>query len=195
MPTAPFDLTTLARVRALMPLTPTTHDAMISAQLIPQWSARVAEALKREIKSESRVQTTLIPKFAERINLEAFPVSAVASVEYGIRTDELEALTEHEQWILETDRHLRVLFTVRADPAWLQVTYTGGIAADTTAFLAALPDVAGALDAQIVHALNRRGDPEGKTETFAGGSTVHKGLEFISELQQAIDIHAARVIV
>lgn len=193
---APFDLTTIARVKALMPVDVSDHDALISGQLIPQWSARVAEMLGREVAVAARTQTFRLRRFQRLIPLPAYPVTAVSSVSYGQKANDLESLTEHEDWFLDPDaRHLRLTeeFHARFDYAVLSVTWTGGMAATTDAFVSAYPDIAGALDMQIVHALNRRRSPGGTTEVFGGGSIRHEAtLEVLPELTAAVALHERR---
>ena len=145
----------------------TTGNATIIDQLIAIVSARAESYLDRYTESATRTEYLDVAWGQRIFILRAYPVTAVTGVWYdpyqlwdstsAVDTDEYRSPIYGGGPILSIDRRLNYSWENVQDRA-LKVTYTGGMAADDIAFIAAYPDIAGAVDQQIVYEYQRRRD-------------------------------------
>ncbi|HRI06289.1 MAG TPA: hypothetical protein PKW35_00660 [Nannocystaceae bacterium] len=183
-----LDCTTLARVQAHLPQTDASADAVLQT-FISGVSAEFERYLYRHLLSTERTEVYPLRPPARIISLRGSPV--IATDGRGITLNPFEvkasasmdfsgavAMTRNSAYVLEQDRGvLRILerldtFTDgllnrSSAPAYVQVRYTGGLAATTAAMITDYPDLAAACDLQVVHEFRRR--------TTAGAGDVRMG--------------------
>lgn len=105
--------------------------------------------------------------------LKAWPVSAVSSV-----TNDLDwtASTEVDSSLYKLFDSRRLVFQspdiITNGRRALCVSYTGGMAATTDAFVAAYPDISGAANMQVWHWRNRVGEEDATAVNIGGGQSL-----------------------
>ena len=189
-----MDLTTVEAVKLLAPISGNGEDALLGA-LVTSVSKRAETMMGRHALSSSRTEVYTLPKWGKRLILKGSPVASVTSVIYGSERDFTDdsALTEHDEFTVDLEAgilHLRI--ATPYDPGFVQVVYTGGMAADTAAFVAAYPDVAAGVDFEVINLWKRRQNPAGAS-TFAGGALQVTGeLGTLKYLEQAVEPYRRR---
>lgn len=168
-------LTTVARVKARAGGTwSSSNDAELTA-LIDELSAAAAQHLRRHTQSAARVETITLRRARSVLTLQGYPISSVTAVRLASHSSEMatNADLDASEWDIESADAglLRLATTLPTNPTLVRVSYTGGMAADTTAFIAGYPDIAGAIDKQVVHEWNRRSTPGSAVTRFAGGES------------------------
>lgn len=203
-----IDCTTIARVKAHLPGTDAGSDAVL-ALLISSVSARMEAECYRWFQSTERTEVYPLRQPARLITLKGSPVTATDSRGVSLASFTVKAssslsfsasptLTRNTDYLLEQDRGvLRMLTdldtftgglrTRPIAPAYVQVLYTGGLAADTTAFVAAYPDLAIACEMQVVHEFRRRTNA-GAGDAQAGDSsfTHSADLALLTTVREAL---------
>lgn len=170
---AEMDLTTLARVARRIQANATSvgtdEDALLS-QMITATSAAAAAYLDRVTIAASTVEYLDVEPGQMTWSLKAFPVSVLTEVAFDetqawaastalTATDDFADVTKDRSGLL----HLKWAqiggsnVTQKLYGA-LRVTYTGGMAATTAAFITAYPDISQAIEMQVVHDYNRKLD-------------------------------------
>lgn len=185
-----MDLTTAAAVKAITGHGTTDDDALIG-QLIASVSGRVEAAIARHVEQTSRTETMRLEPGGRLVLLAGYPVTTLGDVLFSDDgTFAEDALTEGEDFRIDlATGAVRLLGSNPDDHAELRVTYTGGMAADTAAFMAAYPGLSGAVGIQVVHEFQRRLSPGG-SQTFEGGGIMATGaLGNLPLLDEQIDIH------
>lgn len=176
----PTDLLTVARVKELasIAVATTTYDALL-ATLVTQVSVQATKFMDREPFSDSRTEILDIhgPGARQLFRLSAYPVTTLTSVHYDPdRAFAAATLLSTQDYALlrnGTMGELMVLASLSPYPSALKVVYTGGMAADTTAFVSAFPDISGALAHQVVFLFQRRQDIGLQSIGGDGGSLSH----------------------
>lgn len=162
------------------------------AKAILGYSMAVQKALCRHTKAEARTEQFPLGMRQRLVKLPAYPVSAITSVkvdllrEFGTGTE-----VESDDYYLDTERgllHFDLPQLVEGEGI-LQVVWTGGMGANTDTFVAAYPDLADAIDTQIVYHWRRRQEPGGNMTVGAGGRTYTGELAFIQILTDAVERH------
>jgi hypothetical protein len=172
-----LDCTTLARVQARLPQTDAGSNAIIST-LITSVSAAFERETYRHFLTTDRVEVYPLRPPARVISLKGSPATVtdsrgVSTTAFTVKVSTSQSfsgavsLTRNTNYVVEQDRGvLRILdnletFTGGAlgrsiCPAYVQVSYTGGLAADTATLISTYPELAGACDEQVVYEFTRR---------------------------------------
>lgn len=152
-----MDLTTTARVKTMAGISGTTRDTLIGV-LVTAYSAEAERYLDRYVQSSSRTEVHYLPRFRKQVQLKGWPVGTLTSVTLSSSRDFTGgvALTEDASFVLHDELGMITLDDVPSDdPAFLQVVYTGGMAADQSAFTTAYPHISAAIDVQVIEHLRR----------------------------------------
>jgi len=182
-----MDLTTLAQVKAVLELTETDWDALIT-DLIGAVSKRSASYCNRDFESKSRVEYH--DGGGQYLYLKGLPVVALTSVygsdtwEWG--TDNLIPATDYQ--LLEAGMLAYRYGAWPYGPQALKVTYTGGYAVDT------IPaDLEMAVRSQVAYDFNRRKDIGLESVSFPDGSIqkVNSG-EFLPSVKAVLNRYRIR---
>lgn len=171
-----FDATTLADVKLILKTVSgdTSIDSQIS-DLITAVSARAEEYIGRSFEIAERTETFDVGKRTRSVFLRHWPIDTGQT--FTVKNNSLRDFTGAT---LNTNLYAvdattgRLFFTsyLIAGPGVLQVTYTGGIAANAAA-LQAIPSLEYAIRRQVAHEYNRRNSPGIKEPVNSRGG---KGL-------------------
>lgn len=195
---AVMDLTTTARVASRVKPGQTTlgtNDDLLVAQMITDVSGQVERYLDRYTLATSRTEYLDVAADQTAWRLKAYPVTAVSSIIYDAdqafdAADEMDA-DDYDDPTLETTGILTI--PGGAGPTArkaLKVTYTGGMAASTAAFISAYPDIAMAVEMQVVwHYLRRLGIGTAGRSGDKGSDTLVAGTPFIPEVKTTLDMY------
>jgi hypothetical protein len=166
------DLTTLARVKARRDLAGTGDDALLS-EFISAVSQTVEQLMHRHVLEAERTEVVRLERYQRTATLPGRPLSAVSAVTVGYRPSlDGSSVSDPSTYdVLEEQGQVRLNWAPPWAPTYVSVTYTGGMAADTAAFIAAYPELADAVDVEVVHRWNRRKNP-GSESTKVGEATV-----------------------
>lgn len=156
-----MDLTTTTRVRALLEGGGIQQASLATllAQAVTDVSAYVARYLDRAVQVGAQVEVLDVLPLAQRWRLYAYPVATWTDVRHDtgrvFGADTVLPATTYVRddangW-LTMDRYY-----LADGPGVLRIAYTGGMAADTTAFVAAYPAIAAAVDQQVAALVQRR---------------------------------------
>lgn len=193
-----IDLTTLALVKMrLHEISGTAEDGTLSAY-ITQMSHEAARFLGRRTGIVADAVDVYDAQFMQKhVFLTAWPVDL--SVDFEIRLsadqdfdDDASLLTMGTHYILDDRRGIVTFRGVLSTcgPGALQVTSTAGMAANTTAFIAAYPDIAGAVADQVAWAWRRRNTLGLASKGIGGVSIAMATQEWLESARMALVNHA-----
>lgn len=175
-----MDLTTSARVKALAAAggvaLGSTLDATITT-LIAKYSAAAEDVMDRHVESTARTEQYDVDRGQQRFYLKGYPGTITTLKHATDRSFSGVSAIDSTNYYFDTATGLLTLdgWYVSPGPGVLQVVYTAGMAADTAAFIVAFPEIASALDEQIVHILQRKDSMGSTAVSFEGGSISHAG--------------------
>ncbi|MDP9136445.1 MAG: hypothetical protein M3N56_16645, partial [Actinomycetota bacterium] len=72
---------------------------------------------------------------------------------------------------------------------YVQVVYTGGMAANTAAFITAFPRIAGAVENEVINRYNRRKKPDGSVVIAGNTAAYEKQIQHLDDLYEALQPH------
>lgn len=166
-----MDMTTKERIKALMGIDSTGSDDLIDI-IIAGVSARFESLLGRHVTVDTYTEVYEVSKAAKVIWLRGYPIASITSMTYSSKTNDSSAtlLVADDDYSLDADAGIVRLRLVNTpyNPGYLSVVYSGGMAANYTALLAAFPELVAAADSQVVHEWNRKRSPGGNLETRDG---------------------------
>ena len=185
-----MDLTTLDRVKLHLGKTDTTDDVFLG-RLITSYSIEFERFLKREVENTQRTETYRLKNCKERVCLRAYPVESVSVVRIAGTKSDLSAASPllSSDFDYDPDNGIFELLKSSAySPLYVRVTYTGGMADDTTAFIAAYPDIANAVDLQVAYHWKRRNDAgqSSVTDFNSEMSFSHKELAILASVRRIL---------
>lgn len=186
-----FQITTADRVKVQAQIAGTSLDAFIGT-LIDQVSAMAQEYLGRKLEFDS--YTEVIPLRARKryVSLLGFPLDSVQSVKYAPTRDfsAVDAMDTAGYQVLTGEGQIYLSgLTTWFDPGFIQVTYMGGMAEDTTEFVGLFPRIAGAADNEIIARLNRRKTPDGNLTAMGAQIGYTEQLAPLTDFHSALDPH------
>lgn len=195
-----LDLTTVDRVIAYMGTansgasagvwSPGNKD--IIARMISTVSQDFENYCNRFFKSESRTHSEVLD--GDTVFLPATPIASIASVMASAsgRVADMAALASTEYDILPDGDG--VVFYSLGRGARVSIVYTGGLAADTAALIAAHPVLAGKCELQVAM-LWRRHNTADKTGMTLGGGNASWNAEYkmLEDVSDTLDNEYMRV--
>lgn len=154
-----MDLTTVDRVKRRLSLTDSDlqYDALLAA-LVSRTSAEAERLMNRLVLSAARTTQHDYTPGMTSLSLPGYPVTSVTDVRYDLdRTFGSSTIIDATTLYTDTASGL-IHFEVLQIPGRgvVQVTYTGGMASDTSAFIGAYPDIAEAVDMRCAQLWQRR---------------------------------------
>lgn len=170
------DLSTVARVKALAEETSSDWDAWFTAELAAV-SYEIALFMGRHIVTAERTEDYELGIGRSVLTLDAAPCSAIGTVIYAPDRafTATTAMNTREYSTSLPGGWVRLHQPSYYSPGYLRLTYTGGLGADTAAIVVAYPDIARAVDLEVVHRWRRRDTLDGNVKTMSGGATMHEG--------------------
>lgn len=190
-------LTTVDRVKGVYPLSTTDKDAQIS-DLIAAVSQEAEQYMGRHAQAMARTEVYELRPNRLFLWLRGFPIASVTAVRISDRrrftgVDPVDP----ELYDVHPERG-QIEFQEGAIPDitqtnWVQVDYSGGMAATDAAFVTAFPRISGAVTTEVVNRLNRSKNPEGNLTSLGGDVAYQKPLEPLEDFYKALD-HNRRVV-
>lgn len=198
-----MDITTVARIKALLGETGTSIDAVL-ASMITAMSARFESEMQRPLAALDRTEVYSVGATRRFISLRAAPVVRVDSRGSSVATFQVKVnsvpsftsvplLVVNRDYIVEdTMGAVRILADVPTittgaigrpiAPYYVQVRYTGGLGVDQPAIEAAYPDLVAAADAQIVYLWRRRLSLGGDQKTGDSAATYDSSYALLPDV-------------
>lgn len=183
-----IDLTTVTRVKQLLSMDTalTKHDAILN-QLVDSVSGRVQSFLGLHTQSAVRTEVLDVEFDGQkRFHIPTYPITAFTSLNYDPDGDfDSSTLVSSSDYRVNLARGIIVVeLTFSEAYQALQIVYEGGMAADTTAFVSAYPDIAGAVDQQIAYEFQRRSDLGMNAVSGQGGTVTQYPIkEFLPSVR------------
>lgn len=192
-----MDLTTEARANTLLEIDATVSgtDAII-ATLITEVSFEVETALSRHVEQIVRVDQQNIEPGQKTVLLKGYPVVSSVTIFNDINRDFDSDSFSSDEFYLNADRGIITvdLRTLVFGPGVLQVTYKGGMAATTSAFISAFPDLSTAIDHQVGFLYQRRRHIGQNSISAEGGSvSMTASTDWLPILSKAVARHSRMV--
>ena len=159
----------------------TAANTTILTQLIASVSASAEKLMDRIALSGSQTEYHTVDPGQTVFALRAWPVSALTSIHFDTEQawgSETEVTAGNyaspvydRSGLLSLDNSPVSITQPTSRRSALKVVYTGGMAANVAAFIAAYPDIAEAVDAQVVHLYHARNTLGGVVSGSGGSST------------------------
>ena len=183
-----LDATTLARVKTLLDITDTAHDALLSL-MVTSVSKRIEAYIDRPLMLEARTEEYHAAPRTNVLFLKAAPVASITSVINDSLWNFAAGTTvDSDLYHVDVESgRLYLQFDLASHRNAVQVIYTAGFAANTTDLIANYPDIAMAADCQVVAQWRRKNNPQGSKRTTRGGSTEFEApLQLIPEVIETL---------
>ncbi len=179
-----MDATTIARVKALLDITSSTYDAVLTT-MVAAASRRIENYIDRPLLETARTETYSIKPRQDVLFLRAYPVASVASIKLALDWDYAAATAiDTNDFNVDAETGMvRFLFfpinnwkgnNLAAAPNVMQVVYTAGLATNTANLITNHPDIAYAADVQTVAMWRRRDSPQGASLSVGGSSLSYE---------------------
>lgn len=185
---AVLELTTLERLEAYGSFATTVSDAnkTLLSNMIKSVSQRMADYCYRSFLKQSYTEARILR--GSRFPLVNTPVDSIASVsvaESGRRAD-LLAISSTQYEISPDKNGINVWDIARG--SLVEVTFTGGLAADTASLIAAYPALEGACLLQTTSLFKRHTMPDRTTTDLGNGSSSWVGeYDLLEEVRDTLD--------
>jgi len=169
------DLTTLARVKARKEFETTSEDALLTP-MITAASQTAEKLMARHVLEAERTEIVKLKRFARVITLPGRPIVSVSSLKVGERPDlsgaSVVEVTSYD--LLLEQSQIRLQWGPNYTTPYAEVTYIGGMAADTATFVTAFPEIAEAVEVEVIHRHNLRKNPGAEVTKFGDGGVIRK---------------------
>ena len=188
-----MDLTTTARVKALAGAGGVSLGAdldAVIATLIAKYSAAAEKVMNRHVEATARTEQYDVDPGQRVFVIKGYP-GTITTLKHA--TDRsfsgVDAIDSDNYYWQSASGILTVDdWPLTPGAGVLQVVYTAGMGATQGAFATAYPDVASAIDEQIVHFLQRKDSMGSTSVSFEGGSASHAGA--VSWLPHVLEVLA-----
>ncbi len=192
-----MNATTIARVKALLDITSTTYDTVLTT-MVEAVSRRIENYIDRPLEQTARTEEYSIKPRQNVLFLRAYPVTAITTIKLALDWDYAsETAIDSSDYKVDTDTgQVHFTFfpilnyrgdTLAAAPNAMQVVYTGGLATNTTNLISDYPDIAYAADVQVVAMWRRRDSPQGQSQSVGAGSINYEGaLRLVPDVIEAL---------
>lgn len=156
-----MDVTELDRVRNLLGVqTDETQVNTALLRLIETYSNLAERYCNRHFLQTSRTEKFRIVPGQERIHVKGVPISSVTEIKNDSSRDfGASSVVDADNYSAEDPDDIGVIYfdvPLSWGPAALQITYTGGLAADTTTLIANYPELSRAVEMQIAFVYSER---------------------------------------
>lgn len=191
-----IDLTTLARVKAWLKISTPDNDVLIG-QIITGISEDFEVEMGRHTEKLARTELYDSDDPDTTIFLKGFPVETTPVPVFKTAIDgdfaAQDPLIDGDDFHIDLERGIFQVRTalLQPGPGNFQAVYTGGMAVDTTAFIAAFPNIANLMDIQVAFFFQRK-DQLGLTGfSGAGGSVTQQlGTDLLPYVEKRLIRHA-----
>jgi hypothetical protein len=186
-----MDLTTTARVNERRGGTGSETTAFVD-RLVTEVSADVEAYLCRHAQNIKRIETFKVPKRTKLVQLYGFPVTAVDTIETSTSPTmagaSIAGVSTYDWANYAGSGQLHFESSNAWLDTWARISYWGGMAVDTAAFMLAFPSIAGATEEQIIALMDRAASPEMDTKRMRGGSVEFEtGHTLLPNVRRRLD--------
>ena len=191
-----MDLTTAASVNARRGRD-AADDATLLGTLITEVSADAEAFLGRHAEAVARTEVYTLRHLQGDVRLNGYPLTAVSSVSISPDLDfaASEILAVDSYHTQDSVGRLHLVRRASWSPTYLQVAYTGGMGASTAAFMAAFPDISGAVESAVLELLKRADQPGVRDARLrSGGVSYDEPLNMLPLLKRRLEQHKRTVI-
>ena len=194
---AVMDLTTQAEVLEALEVSAGSMKAAALAAIdgwITMYSDLVALPLARWVEQTARTEQYDLRPNQAMLFLRGYPVLETPAAVVKIDTQRAfpsSAVEDTSNYYLDLARG-KIKWSLPPSvwgPGIVQVAYTGGMAEDAAAFVAAFPGLSKEVAAQVAYHYRRRHEPGGNVQVGAGGRQYQGALKFLPGLDRAINAH------
>jgi hypothetical protein len=190
------NLTTRDRVKRRADIQGDKQDLLID-ELVAEVSADVETFLGRHIVATARTEVYRLHAHQHTFSVKGAPITDQPTLKYHMRDLQWADVGDQDTTQFHTDRtrgQVYLRFNTPYSPGYAQIVYTGGMIAEDadpdaqlSAFIAAYPQLAGAVDQQVVEILRRRRNPTGSL-SVRGSSVVNQGeLGLLRDVRRRLD--------
>lgn len=192
-----MDLSTLDRVKTHMnaggqKITKADAESLLS-ELITSYSAAFESYLNRLVETTVRTLQITVHPGQTTFELPAYPVTTLTSVKNTWDRDFASATAiDSDDYYCDTETGILYIdrYGLIPGPGVMQVVYTGGMAATPAAFVTAYPEIAGALDQQVVSHWQRKDQLGAQGVSLGQGSVSFSGpLKLLPEVRATLAKH------
>lgn len=194
-----MNLSTVDRVLSRMAATGNARDEARSevAALLATVSGAVERYLDRRATRTSRTVYFDVEPCGTIYSLDAYPVTVMTGAwfdpDQAFGTGFELAASDYFDPTLDTQGVFQTkgpLSRYARHPRALKITFTGGMANDTDSFVAAYPDIAGAVDTQVAHEWQRRNALGVTSVSYPDGTTATLSFDrWIPSVKQVLDYY------
>lgn len=190
MPVLPIDVTNLTRVKDFLQITGDTQYDTFLTNAIKSVSGRFERYMARGITQAARAEYFNVDPGQNQYSMMGWPVASITDVRFDwarvfgtdtILTSDLYS-ARGEEGILFLDRYWPY-----AGNKVLLVNYVGGMATDTTNFIASFPELAEAGDMQVAFMHRRRNNIGTAGVSELGASVSFDSFDLIPEVKDRLD--------
>jgi hypothetical protein len=196
----PVLLTTIDRVKRRGAFSEKeTNDTLLN-ELIAEVSADAEEFMGRHVWQTERTEVYRVSLHQHMLSLKGSPIVSVTSVKYA-RSRDFTGVSALDTANYNADLELGMIEfreNMPFAPGYVEVVYEGGMVAAATeavvpaAFIAAHPDLAGALDQEIVERVRRMRNPSGSVMTKHGMTQQQRDLMLLRDVKRRLARHKRR---
>lgn len=170
-----MELTTVNAVKDLLGVATGDTDDDAIQQLVNSVSGEIETFLNRKVTAAAIVEQVDVKLYQFMFLLKAYPVTSVTDIRNdwdrvfptGTILPSADYYVDLERGVLYTDRAYGMVTGIGV----LKISYTGGMAANTVAFIAAYPDISGACAMECAYRYQRRAHI-GVTNISVSGTNV-----------------------
>jgi hypothetical protein len=195
-----IDLTTRDRVKRRYSINGAQTDQLID-ELIQEVSADVTRYLGRHIWTTSRTEVYEIGSHDHYVSLRGAPIESVTSVTYHSSRDfsSATALSASAYDINNDEGTIFIRVSTPFSPGFVQVVYSGGLVtassedAATASIVTEYPDIAGAVDKQVIEEHRRRLAQTGTVVVRGSQTQQFVALGLMPDVKRRLDFFRRRV--
>jgi hypothetical protein len=177
------DLTTVARIKVLDSAYSNGAKDTLLGQVITSVSARVERYLDRHILSTSRTEKFNLTSFGCIFEVKGYPVSAVTAVDNDGTSITLSDVIYDDNSVGRISINDNVL---TAGFGRLSITYTGGMATDTSDFISNYPDIAHEIDMQVLFEIGKSKNLVEKRANIDNQTSEKYDLDLLPSLKRIL---------
>ena len=205
-----MDLTTLDSVKRATGNGGTISDDALLQLFITQVSARFARYLGRHVDRIERTEDYTARAGARLVTMRGTPVDATKpfTLQASATRDfsNAQVYVENQDFVLDPELGLVTLLTtptvrvagfsgVPIAPAWLRVTYTGGLAETIDELASKYADLVSACTLQVAYLYRRKDSPGAKTVKMGQSESMHdQEYQLLAEAKQVLDSYRRMVL-
>jgi hypothetical protein len=196
-----MDLTTIQRVRLFLDGGGSSGfssnvDSTLLSGMISSVSRQIEQFLGgRALETGSYTEYFNVQEGQSVFLLKAFPVSSITSVHNDAEGQYSNPIViSSDFYSINNGRALYLTWPLSPGHDGLKVVYTGGLAADTDALIAAAPDLALACDMQVAFLYKRRATLDLKSQTTEGGQTSFASISLLPQVKQLLDAYRMKSV-